>query len=57
MIPMQQIQDLAKSGADSVFGHIEHTAEKVPDGFRWQTAVCQAVGWKEERVKTRGTTR
>lgn len=37
MNDIQQIHNLAKSGADSVFGYIERTAESVPDGIRWQT--------------------
>ena len=37
MIQAQEIQDLARSGADSVYGYIAHTAEVVPEGVRWQT--------------------
>jgi class IV lanthipeptide synthase len=37
----QEIQDLARDGADSVFAYVERTAEPVPDGFRWQTKSYQ----------------
>ena len=33
----QTILDTARLGANSVFEYIEHTAEVVPDGVRWQT--------------------
>lgn len=41
MIHVQEIHDLARSGADSVFGYIEYTAEVVPGGIRWQTLSYQ----------------
>jgi lantibiotic modifying enzyme len=34
---MNDIQDTAKAGADSVFSYVERTAETVPDGIRWRT--------------------
>lgn len=41
MATIKEIQDLAKLGADSVFGYIERTAEKVDDVIRWQTLSYQ----------------
>lgn len=35
------ITETARTGADSVFGYIERTAESVPDGVRWQTLSYQ----------------
>ena len=37
MTQIQEIQDTAQAGADSVFEYIERTAETVSDGIRWRT--------------------
>ena len=40
----KEIENLARSGADSVFNYIERTAEVVPDGIRWQTIGYDEAG-------------
>jgi lantibiotic modifying enzyme len=39
----RQIEETARTGADSVYGYVERTAEPVPDGVRWQT-----LSWENE---------
>lgn len=41
----EEIEMLAKFGADSVYNYIERTAEVLPDGVRWQT-----LGFEDEPV-------
>jgi lantibiotic modifying enzyme len=47
---MTTTHDILREGADSVFRYVERTAERVPDGIRWQTLSYENVPYYDASV-------